>query len=90
MFTAKTKVRSSQPSGHTPDEVKFHHCFTDKRGIAERYGVSARCIDNWIKGRRIPHQKIGRLVRFNIARCDAALSRFEITEVSLRPSRRAQ
>ena len=83
MSKANTKIRSSPQPGHTPDGVTFHHCFTDKRGIAKRYGVSVRCIDNWIKGRRIPHQKIGRLVRFNIARCDAALARFEVTEVAL-------
>jgi excisionase family DNA binding protein len=56
--------------------------FTDKAGIADRYGVSHRTIDNWIRQRRIPYLKCGRLVRFNIAKCDAALSRFEVKEVA--------
>ena len=81
MFGAKTAVRSSEASGDIPDGVKFHHWFTDKRRIAKRYCVSERTIDNWIRARRIPFLKCGRLVRFNVARCDAALGRFEVKEV---------
>ena len=55
--------------------------FTNKAGIAERYDVSPRTIDNWIQQRRIPYLKCGRLVRFNISKCDAALSRFEIKAI---------
>jgi excisionase family DNA binding protein len=80
--TASTKIRSSQSPRVSPGEAKFHHWFTDKRGIAERYGVSERTIDNWIRVRRIPHLKAGRVVRFNIARCDSALARFEVKEVA--------
>jgi excisionase family DNA binding protein len=56
--------------------------FTDKAGVAKRYDVSPRTIDNWIRQRRIPYLKCGRLVRFNINKCDAALSRFEVKEVA--------
>jgi excisionase family DNA binding protein len=56
--------------------------FTNKAGIAERYGVSPRTVDNWIQQRRIPYIKCARLVRFNVAKCDAALSRFEVKEVA--------
>jgi excisionase family DNA binding protein len=56
--------------------------FTNKAGIASRYGVSHRTVDNWVRQRRIPYLKCGRLVRFNIARCDAALGRFEVKEIA--------
>ena len=48
-----------------------------KQGLARRYGVSIRCIDNWVYQRRIPSVKIGRVIRFRIAYCDEALTRFE-------------
>lgn len=82
MSKASTKIRSSQSPGEIPDGATFHHSFTDKRGVAERYGVSERTIDNWIRTRRIPYIKAGRVCRFNIARCDAALTRFEVKEVA--------
>lgn len=77
----KTKILSKKPSGEIPDDIKFHHWFTDKRGIAKRYGVSERTVSNWVRMRRIPHIKIGRACRFCIARCDAAFARFEVKEV---------
>ena len=60
----------------------INSAFTDKLGISGRYGVSLRTVDNWMQERRIPYLKCGRLVRFNVSRCDAALSRFEIREVA--------
>jgi excisionase family DNA binding protein len=47
------------------------------RGLAERYRVSARTIQNWTARKVLPVLKIGRAVRFNIAACDKALARFE-------------
>ncbi len=54
----------------------------DKSGVAARYLVSERTIDNWIRRRRIPFIKCGRVVRFNLAQCDAALERFTVRAVS--------
>jgi hypothetical protein len=50
---------------------------TNTRGIAARYEVSPRCIQNWVARKVLPVLKIGRAVRFNIASCDKALARFE-------------
>ena len=47
------------------------------RGLAERYRVSARTIQNWTVRKVLPVLKIGRAVRFNIAACDKALAKFE-------------
>ena len=51
-----------------------------KRELAARYGVSQRCIDNWVNQKRIPSVKLGRLIRFRVARCDEALAKFERRE----------
>jgi len=50
---------------------------TNTRGIAVRYGVCPRSIQNWVKWRVLPVVKVGRAVRFNIAACDHALAKFE-------------
>lgn len=80
MSIAHTADNSSLPSiatGHGNQPW-----FTDKRGIAARYHVSERTTDNWIRQRRIAYVKCGRVVRFNIGRCDTALSRLERKEVA--------
>jgi excisionase family DNA binding protein len=51
-----------------------------KHELALRYGVSVRCIDNWVYQKRIPSVKLGRLIRFRVARCDEALAKFERRE----------
>jgi hypothetical protein len=47
------------------------------RGLAARYQVSGRTIQNWMCRKILPVLKIGRAVRFNVAACDRALARFE-------------
>jgi hypothetical protein len=49
-----------------------------RKAIQARYGISSRCLDNWMKQRKIPFLKIGRVLLFNVEKCDAALERFEI------------
>jgi len=49
-----------------------------KMGIANRYAVTIRTVDNWMRRRVIPYQKIGGIVRFDISKVDAALARFEV------------
>jgi hypothetical protein len=51
--------------------------FTNTPGIADRYEVSPRCIQNWVARKILPVLRIGRCVRFNIAACDRALAKFE-------------
>ena len=36
---------------------------------------------NWMRRRVIPYEKVGRIVLFNIKKCDAALERFEVKSV---------
>ena len=47
------------------------------RGLAARYQVSARTIQNWVSRKVLLVWKIGRAVRFNITACDRALAKFE-------------
>lgn len=54
--------------------------WSTKRELAHRYGVSIRCIDNWVYQGRIPSIKVGRVIRFHVARCDQALTCFERKE----------
>jgi hypothetical protein len=51
--------------------------FTDTRGLAARYSVCPRSIQNWVSRRILPVLKVGRAVRFNVAACDKALAKFE-------------
>jgi hypothetical protein len=51
--------------------------FTNTPGLAARYEVSPRCIQNWVARKILPVLKIGRAVRFNVAACDRALAKFE-------------
>jgi excisionase family DNA binding protein len=53
----------------------------DKAGIARAAKCSPRTIDNLMARRAIPFIKIGRLVRFDVAKVKAALARFEVKEV---------
>jgi hypothetical protein len=63
-----------------PNELKpnqTNRAFTNTLGLASRYEVSPRCIQNWVARKILPALKIGRTVRFNVAACDKALARFE-------------
>jgi hypothetical protein len=51
--------------------------FTNTPGLAARYLVSPRCIQNWVSRKILPVLKIGGAVRYNVAACDKALARFE-------------
>lgn len=47
--------------------------FADKRLLAQRYGVSQRSITNWMSAGLLAFFKIRRVVRFDVAACDASL-----------------
>jgi hypothetical protein len=49
-----------------------------RQAIQKRYDISPRCLDNWMKERKIPFLKIGRVLLFDALKCDKALERFEI------------
>jgi hypothetical protein len=72
------ELQNNQPNGITrPIAAPEFHVFTNTPGLAARYEVSPRCIQNWVSRKILPVLKIGRAVRFNIAACDRALARFE-------------
>lgn len=45
--------------------------------VAQRYQVSVRCVQNWTKLGIIPFVRLGRVLRFNLSVCDAALSKHD-------------
>jgi hypothetical protein len=49
-----------------------------RQAIEKRYGISPRCLDNWMRLRRIPYLKVGGLLFFSVEACDKALQKFEI------------
>jgi excisionase family DNA binding protein len=56
-----------------------------KRELAAVLGVSSRTIENWLSQKRIPQLRLSaRLTRFNLARVESALARYEIKEVGVR------
>jgi excisionase family DNA binding protein len=56
--------------------------WTNKRKIADFYGVCERTVDNWIAQKRVPYRKLGRSVRLNFEQVEAALQRFDRKAVS--------
>ena len=50
--------------------------------VAELLGVSCRTVENYMRSRRLPFLKIGRSVRFDLARVEEALARYEVKEVA--------
>ena len=69
----QTKTNSPAQVGEMPQK------WVKKPGLAKRYDVCVRTIENWINERRIPVIRVGkRAVRFDPFKCDAALARFEV------------
>lgn len=56
--------------------------YTNRHGIAERYHLSLGSVKNLMRRRILPYSKIGRIVRFDVARCDEAISAFEVSSVT--------
>jgi hypothetical protein len=51
--------------------------FTNTAGLARRYCVSTRTIQNWLAAKVLPVVRLGRIVRFDIVACDEVIRRFE-------------
>ena len=65
-------------------QLQAIHGLEDKPGIARELKVSPRTIDNYMVRRIIPFIRIGRVIRFDVARVKAALARFEVREAGYR------
>ncbi len=47
--------------------------FTTRKGIAERYHISLGSVKALMRRRILPYVKIGRIVRFELEKCDATM-----------------
>jgi hypothetical protein len=54
-----------------------HHPLVRRDIIQKRYRISRRTLDTWMKDRRIPVIKVGRILLFSVEACDKALGKFE-------------
>ena len=49
-----------------------------KKDIAEKYKVSARTVNEWMKSKKVPYMKIGGSVRFDPDDVDVAIRKFTV------------
>ena len=74
-------VRKSAGPSAAQNDGKTLLGIEDKQGLAREVKCSVRTVDNLMAKRAIPFIKLGRLVRFDVAKVKAALARFEVREV---------
>ncbi|MBJ7391338.1 MAG: helix-turn-helix domain-containing protein [Chthoniobacterales bacterium] len=79
-------------SAIVPAKTKHKDIFDDEiwtvEDVADAFKVSRRTVANWTRDRRIPHLKLGRLVRFRQADVMCAMTRFVVREVGSSPPTR--
>jgi hypothetical protein len=78
-------IRTNAPGESRPatDAAADAFGLVKKRDVARAASVSARCVENWMAGKRIPFIRLSpRCVRFDLQRVLAALRRFEVKEVT--------
>ncbi len=61
--------------------------FTNRKGIAERYQISLGSVKALMRRRILPYVKIGRIVRFELEECDAAMRGSNCTALLLQMRR---
>lgn len=76
-FTILASIRRTKPRLVQNAESNSQK-LVNKRGIAHRYGVSERTIQEWMEKAMIPFYKPGYMVRFDPEECDIALNRFKV------------
>lgn len=54
----------------------------DRKGIASHFGISERSVSNLMRRRFLPYCKFGRIVRFDLTACEAAVKAFEQRSVA--------
>jgi excisionase family DNA binding protein len=52
----------------------------NKQQLAEKLNISQRTLNLWLAQRRIPHIRLGAIIRFDWAKVREALGAFEIKE----------
>jgi len=60
-------------------QVNIHNenVWVTREKLAQHFAFSLRTVANLQKRRVLPYIKVGRLVRFNLNKCEQALIRFE-------------
>ncbi|MEI6493099.1 MAG: hypothetical protein WCO94_11170 [Verrucomicrobiota bacterium] len=77
--TCKNAPGESRPATGTAADVLG---LVTKRVVAKAVSVSLRCIDNWMREKRIPFIRLSpRCVRFHLPSVLAALRRFEVQAI---------
>ena len=91
--TPKDSALDKRTKSGTAKPEQFEFAFSDnhgrrlltKRELAAALNVCERTIDNWVAQKRIPYLRLSaRLLRFNLAKVEAALARYEVKEVGAR------
>lgn len=71
--TASTETQSAGTQG-----VRWK----DRKGIAIHFGISERTVSNLTRRRFLPYVKFGRIVRFDLTACEAAVKAVELRSVA--------
>jgi len=76
---------ASKTTAGTQSNESMPKRLLSKRELATVLNVSVRTIETWLSQKRIPQLRLSaRLTRFNLARVESALARYEVKEVSAR------
>ena len=69
------KKKANDPASKVPG-------LDTKQTVASAVAVSPRCVENWMKQKRIPFVKLSaKCVRFHLPSVIAALRKFEVKEI---------
>jgi excisionase family DNA binding protein len=61
--------------------INNEKCWATREEIAQHFGFSVRTVANLQSRRVLPFVKVGRLVRFNLNKCEQALIKFETKSI---------
>ena len=72
---SELKKKANAPASKVPG-------LDTKQTVASAFAVSPRCVENWMKQKRIPFVKLSaKCVRFHLPSVLAALRKYEVKEV---------
>ena len=66
----KTRLMSTEVAG-----VSDSGCYVNKARVADKFGVTVRTVDDWMRRGLLTYYKIGRTVRFKFEDLDEHLRR---------------
>jgi hypothetical protein len=78
-------MTSISPQTTPASGATVHRRLIRKKELAKELSVSSRTIDNWVRNKRIPVLRFSpRLLRYDLRKIQAALEKYEVTEVGRR------